>query len=223
MIPIRFFLFTAVMTNVILSAYACSAQQPNSPSLDPQGAAMNEVAPATYQVDFETSKGNFTIRVIREWAPKGADRFYNLVKNGFYDSVRFFRVIRSPRPFVVQFGIHGEPEVAAKWEDANIPDDAVIKSNTRGTISFATAGPNTRTTQVFINYGDNSRLDAAGFSPFGEVIAGMDVVDQLHAEYGEGPPDGNGPDQGRMTREGNAYLIRDFPNLDYIKRARIIG
>jgi len=183
---------------------------------------MNQTAPATYQVLVSTSKGDFTIKVTREWAPKGADRFYNLVKNGFYSDVRFFRVLRSPRPFMAQFGVNGDPAVAAKWSDANIDDDPVTQHNTRGMVSFATAGPNTRSTQLFINYGDNSRLDPLGFSPLGQVVMGMEVVDQLYADYGEGAPDGNGPDQNRIEREGNAYLNRDFTKLDYIKTARII-
>lgn len=178
--------------------------------------------PETYRVLFQTSKGDFTIEVTRAWAPRGADRFYELVRSGFYDEARFFRVIRSPRPFMAQFGISGDPAVSAKWEEAVIEDDPVRASNTRGTISFATAGPNTRTTQVFINYADNSRLDASGFSPFGKVVAGMEVVDQLYADYGEGAPQGLGPDQERIQKEGNAYLIREFPKLDYIKTARIV-
>ena len=201
---------------------ACSAQQRGNPALDPKSPGMNQTAPATYQVLVSTSKGDFTIKVTREWAPKGADRFYNLVKNGFYSDVRFFRVLRSPRPFMAQFGVNGDPAVTAKWSDANIDDDPVTQHNTRGMVSFATAGPNTRSTQLFINYGDNSRLDPLGFSPLGQVVMGMEVVDQLYADYGEGAPDGNGPDQNRIEREGNAYLNRDFTKLDYIKTARII-
>ena len=201
---------------------ACSAQQRGNALLDPRNPAMNQTAPATYQVLVSTSKGDFTIKVTREWAPKGADRFYSLVKNGFYNDARFFRVLRSPRPFMAQFGVNGDPAVAAKWSDANIDDDPVTQHNTRGMISFATAGPNTRSTQLFINYGDNSRLDQSGFSPFGQVVTGMEVVDQLYADYGEGAPDGKGPDQSRIEREGNAYLNRDFPKLDYIKTARVI-
>jgi peptidyl-prolyl cis-trans isomerase A (cyclophilin A) len=198
----------------------CSAQENkvNPALLDPESAAMRETAPATYKVLFNTSKGDFTIEVTRDWAPKGADRFYNLVKNGFYDNVRFFRVIRG---FMVQFGISGEPAVAEKWAEAAIADDPAQQSNTRGMISFATRGANTRTTQVFINFGDNARLDGLGFAPFGKVISGMDIVDQLFADYGEGAPNGAGPSQDRMAGEGNAYLNRDFPKLDYVKSARI--
>lgn len=179
-------------------------------------------APATYRVLFSTSKGEFTVEVTREWAPKGADRFYELVQSNFFDGARFFRVIRSPRPFMAQFGISGDPAVSANWRDANLEDDPVKQSNTRGRISFATAGPNTRTTQMFINYADNSRLDASGFAPVGEVVAGMEVVDQLYADYGEGAPGGAGPDQELIEKEGNAYLEKNFPNLDYIKTARVL-
>jgi peptidyl-prolyl cis-trans isomerase A (cyclophilin A) len=169
-------------------------------------------------VRIDTSKGVFVIEVTRAWAPTGADRFYNLVKNGFYDNARFFRVISG---FMVQFGINGDPAIMANWRTAQIPDDAVTQSNTRGTITFATAGPNTRTSQVFINFADNARLDQSGFAPFGKVVSGMNVVDSLNAEYGEGAPRGRGPDQGRLQSEGNAYLAKEFPRMDYIKKATI--
>jgi peptidyl-prolyl cis-trans isomerase A (cyclophilin A) len=181
-------------------------------------AALNAKAPAVYQAKFDTSKGTFVIEVHRDWAPIGADRFYNLVKNGFYDNARFFRVIEG---FMVQFGINGDPKVAAAWRDADIKDDAVKQSNARGTITFATAGPNTRTTQVFINFADNAPLDGQGFAPFGKVVSGMEVVDSLYAGYGEGAPNGNGPDQGRVQGQGNAYLEQDFPKLDFIKAATV--
>jgi cyclophilin family peptidyl-prolyl cis-trans isomerase len=181
-------------------------------------AALTEQAPATYKARFDTSKGVFVIDVRREWAPLGADRFYNLVKNGFYDENRFFRVISG---FMVQFGINGNPQVSAPWRNAQIKDDPVKQSNKRGFITFATSGPNSRTTQVFINFGDNSRLDGMGFASFGQVSSGMNVVDQLYADYGEGAPSGRGPNQGRMQGEGNAYLTRDFPNLDFVRKATI--
>ncbi len=139
-------------------------------------SALRETAPATYKARFETSKGAFVVDVHREWAPNGADRFYNLVKNGFYDDVRFFRVLDG---FMVQFGINGDPKISAAWREARIPDDPVKQSNKRGFITYAMAGPNTRTSQVFINYGDNSALDRQGFAPFGQVSSGMDVVDAL--------------------------------------------
>jgi peptidyl-prolyl cis-trans isomerase A (cyclophilin A) len=186
------------------------------------GCAPKEAAPAQFKVVLQTTKGDVTIDVTRAWSPRGADRFYSLVKEGFYDGARFFRVIRSPRPFMAQFGINGDPKVTAKWADANIQDDPVTQHNTRGMISFATSGANTRSTQLFINYSDNSRLDATGFSPFAVVSNGMEVVDQFYADYGEGPPDGTGPDQERIEKEGNAYLGNAFPKLDYIKTARIV-
>jgi peptidyl-prolyl cis-trans isomerase A (cyclophilin A) len=182
-------------------------------------ASLNEKAPAVYKVKFDTSKGAFVIEVHRDWAPNGADRFYNLVKNGFYNDDRFFRVIDG---FMVQFGINGNPKVSQVWQDANIPDDAVKQSNARGMITFATAGPNTRTTQVFINFGDNAGLDGQGFAPFGQVISGMDVVDQLYNGYGEGAPKGHGPNQGIVQSLGNAYLEKAFPKLDYIKTATLV-
>ncbi len=181
-------------------------------------AALTEQAPATYKARFDTSKGVFVIDVQREWAPVGADRFYNLVKNGFYDENRFFRVISG---FMVQFGINGNPQVSTPWRGAQIKDDPVKQSNKRGFITFATSGPNSRTTQVFINFGDNSRLDGLGFAAFGQVSSGMNVVDQLYSDYGEGAPQGRGPNQGRMQGEGNAYLTRDFPNLDFVRKATI--
>ena len=181
-------------------------------------AALNEQAPPVYKVNVDSSRGRFVIEVHRDWAPLGADRFYNLVKNGFYDNARFFRVISG---FMVQFGVNGDPKVSAVWREANIKDDPVRQSNSRGMITFATAGPNTRTTQVFINFGNNQALDRMGFAPFGRVVSGMDVVDALYSGYGEGAPRGNGPDQQRVQREGNAYLTKDFAKLDYIKKASI--
>jgi peptidyl-prolyl cis-trans isomerase A (cyclophilin A) len=181
-------------------------------------AALKEQAPPVYRVDFDTSKGPFVIEVHRDWAPNGADRFYNLVKSGFYDNARFFRVIEG---FMVQFGVHGDPKVSAVWRDARIKDDPARISNKRSFVTFATAGPNTRTTQVFISYGDNSNLDSQGFTPFGQVVSGMKVVDAMYSGYGEGAPRGLGPDQSKLQAEGNAYLASKFGNLDYIKKATI--
>jgi len=181
-------------------------------------ASLNEKALDVYKVKFDTSQGTFEIEVHRDWAPNGADRFYNLVKNGFYNDTRFFRVIKG---FMVQFGINGNPKISQVWRNANVADDPVEESNLRGFVTFATAGPNTRTTQVFINYGDNPSLDGQGFAPFGKVISGLDVVQHLYSNYGEGAPRGEGPDQSRVQTEGNAYLQKNFPQLDYIKKATI--
>jgi peptidyl-prolyl cis-trans isomerase A (cyclophilin A) len=193
-------------------AVACSA------ALAVPAFAQSEQAPPVYKVKFETTKGNFTVEVHRDWAPKGADRFYNLVKSGFYNDVRFFRVISG---FMAQFGINGSPQTMAQWREKPIQDDPVKTSNKRGMLTFAMAGPNTRTTQVFINYADNSRLDDMGFAPIGQVTSGMDVVDKLYAGYGEGAPRGAGPSQSLLQEQGNAYLQKSFPKLDYIKKATI--
>jgi peptidyl-prolyl cis-trans isomerase A (cyclophilin A) len=183
-------------------------------------AALTETAPATFKARFDTSAGEFVVEVRRDWAPHGADRFYNLVKNGFFDECRFFRVISN---FMVQFGINGDPAVAAAWRNARLPVDPVKQSNRRGSITYAMGGsPDTRTTQVFINFRTNANLDGMGFAPFGEVVSGMDVVDKIYSGYGEGAPRGNGPEQGRIQSEGNAYLMKSFPKLDYIKSATIV-
>ncbi len=181
-----------------------------------QGCSSEKPAPAQFKVLLQTSRGDVTIEVTRAWAPRGADRFYQLVKDGFFDGAKFFRVIRSPEPFMAQFGINGDPKVTQKWENANIQDDPVTQSNTRGMVSFATAGANTRSTQLFINYADNVNLDGLGFSPIGKVTKGMEVVDQFYAEYGDDP------EQPRIESEGNAYLEKEFPKLDFIKSAKIV-
>ena len=186
--------------------------------LDPSKAT--EQAPETYKVKFATTKGDIVIEVKRADAPMGADRFYNLVKIGFFNDAAFFRAIKG---FMVQFGLHGAPAVNKVWRGAQIDDDPVKGSNKRGMITFAKQSrPNTRTTQVFINFKDNANLDGMGFAPFGKVVDGMDVVDSLYTGYGEGAPGGRGPSQGRIQREGNAYLKKDFPELDYIKSASIM-
>jgi peptidyl-prolyl cis-trans isomerase A (cyclophilin A) len=179
---------------------------------DPAG--LSEEAPAVYNVKFTTSKGDFTLEVTRDLAPKGADRFYNLVKNGYYDDTAFFRVVPN---FVVQFGLHGDPAVSKAWKDARIKDDPVKGHNEPGTITFAMAGPNTRTTQVFINLRDNRRLDGMGFSPFGKVTAGMEVVQTLYNGYG----DNEGPRQDKIILEGNDYIKSGFPKVDWIKTATL--
>lgn len=186
--------------------------------LDPSKAV--ETAPDTYKVKFETTKGDFVIEVKRDQAPLGADRFYNLIQIGFFNDAAFFRVIDG---FMVQFGLHAEPKVNSKWRAAQIDDDPVKGSNKRGMVTFAKQNnPNTRTTQVFINFKNNANLDGMGFAPFGEVVEGMDIVDSLYKGYGEGAPRGRGPAQGRIQSEGNKYLKKDFPELDYIKGASIL-
>jgi len=207
---------TMLMCSLLFGTFAPAASGQTGNLGNP--SALTEKAPALYKVRFDTSKGPFVVEVHRDWAPNGADRFYNLVKNGFFDDARFFRVISG---FMVQFGINGDPAVSAPWRNATMKDDPVRQSNKRGYITFATAGPDSRTSQVFINFADNSRLDGQGFAPFGQVTSGMNIVDALHSGYGEGAPSGRGPDQGRIQREGNAYLKKDFPNLDYVKKATI--
>ena len=182
-------------------------------------ATLTAKAPDVYEVKFVTTAGDFSVKVTRAWAPNGADRFYNLVRHHFYDGVAFFRVLPG---FMAQFGLSAYPEVSKVWENATIKDDAIVQSNHRGFLSFATAGPNTRTTQVFINFADNAALDRQGFAPFGKVVSGMTVVDALYADYGEGAPRGRGPSQDRIQREGNAYLTAEFANMDYIKKATIV-
>lgn len=206
----------SILMLTLMAALLAAPALAQSPPANP--AVLNEQAPAAYKVKFDTSKGPFVVEVTRAWAPKGADRFYNLVKSGFYDNVRFFRVISG---FMVQFGINGDPGVMGRWRTAQIGDDPVTQSNKRGTITFAMAGPNTRTSQVFINFADNANLDGMGFAPFGRIVSGMNVVDALNAEYGEGAPRGRGPDQSRLQSEGNTYLMKDFPRMDYVKKATI--
>ncbi len=182
-------------------------------------ASLTEKAPPVYKAKFDTSKGVFVIEVHRDWAPLGADRFYNLVKSGYYNDVRFFRVVPD---FMVQFGINGDPKLSAPWRAApRMKDDPVTQSNKRGYVTYATSGPDGRGTQVFINFKDNSGLDGRGFAPIGQVVSGMNVVETLYNGYGDSAPRGNGPDQGRVQMEGNAYLAKDFPKLDYIKKATI--
>ena len=206
-----------------LAAACGGAARPAAARRDPllQPDPVLATAPDTFAVRFETTQGPFTVQFIRSWAPRGADRAYYLVRSGFYDSTRFFRVL--PR-FVAQFGAHGNPAINKVWEARTFPDDPVRQSNVRGTVSFATAGPNTRTTQLFVNLAGNARLDRLGFAPVGRVTEGLSrVVDSLYSGYGEGPPRGKGPDQDRLAAQGNLYLQRDFPRLDFIRTARIVS
>ena len=181
--------------------------------MDP--AKLTAKAPETFKAKLDTTKGMIVIEVHRAWSPNGADRFYNLVKNGYYDGVKFFRVVPG---FVVQWGIHGDPSIATKWLQSNIQDDPVKESNKRGFITYAKSGsPNSRSVQLFINLGDNSRLDATGFAPFGKVTEGMDVVDKLYGGYAEGLT----RLQGKIAEEGNTFLEKNYPELDGIKKATI--
>src|SRR5579862_3768748 len=221
------------MKTLLVSILACGIALAQTPPAAPKKAApaapkkaapvaapdllkpgtLKAKAPDVYKVKFTTTKGDVIIQVNRVWAPIGADRFYNLVRGGFYKDAAFFRTLPN---FMTQFGIPARPDVAAAWDRAYLVDDRVTQSNKRGTITFATAGPNTRTTQVFINYGDNTRLDADGFAPFGQVIEGMDIVDKFFAGYGESP------DQGKITAQGKAYLDRSFPDLERIVNAVVM-
>jgi peptidyl-prolyl cis-trans isomerase A (cyclophilin A) len=185
-------------------------------------ASLKEQAPATFKAKFTTTKGDFVVQVTRAWAPRGADRFYNLVKSGFFTDASFFRYVPG---FIVQFGMAADPKVTQAWMSATIQDDPLKHSNTAGTIVFANGGANTRTTQLFINVVDtSSNLDhQVGFSPFGEVVQGMDIVKGLYSGYGEGSDmGGHGPTQGRITAEGKPYLDKNFPKLDSIKSATIV-
>jgi peptidyl-prolyl cis-trans isomerase A (cyclophilin A) len=199
-----------LITVALAGAALCYAQQK---------PMITTLTPAVYRVDFETSKGKFVIEVHKDWAPLGAARFYQLVQEKFYDDQRFFRVVKG---FMVQFGLSGTPAVGARWNNRPIRDDKVLKSNTRGMVSYAMAGPNTRTTQIFINFGNNAGLDPQGFAPFGQVVEGMEVVDSLYSGYGDAPPGGRGPDQGQIQAQGNTYLKAKFPLLDYVKTASIV-
>jgi len=205
---------------VVLTTLACGGDggggaetTADGPLLHPQSPELNVEAPDSYRARFETSAGDFVVQVHRDWAPVGADRFYNLVRNGYYDDARFFRVIGG---FMAQFGMNADPLVTAQWRVATIQDDPVKETNTRGRITFAmTSQPNSRTTQVFINFGDNANLDGMGFAPFGEIVEGMEIVDGFYDDYGESP------DQGQIQGRGNEYLESQFPNLDYVVRATI--
>ena len=188
--------------------------------LDPTLPVWSEPAPDTFLARFETSAGDFAIEVVRAWAPIGADRFYNLVRHGYYDDARFHRTVPD---FIVQWGLAGDPEITAAWVGETIPDDeAVVASNVRGTIAFAFTEPHTRTTQVYINLVDNSRLDAQGFPPFGRVVEGMEVVDRIYTGYGENSGGGlRRGDQSAIVAGGNDYLDREFPMLDRLVKATV--
>ncbi len=198
---------------IAISALALAAVACLVNVTSPIANAADKKAPEKFQVKFETTKGDIIFECVRVWAPIGTDHFYTAVTEGFYDECRFFRIVPG---FIAQVGINGDPKVQAKWRANAIQDDPVFVSNTRGTLTYATAGPNTRTTQLFINFGNNAGLDRQGFSPFAKVIKGMDVVEKLNAEYGEKP------NQGYIQQLGNRYLKESFPRLDYIKKATIV-
>ena len=218
----------ALLAMLALGLLGCAGQGNGSRDADPaiptaEGRTPDPAVPAIdpYQVKLTTSKGDVVIQVHPEWAPHGAARFKELVELGFYDDCRFFRVLDG---FMAQVGMNGNPAVNAQWQENTIPDDPVNETNIRGRVTFATSGPDSRTTQIFINYADNGpSLDGQGFSPFGEVIEGMDVIDSLYSEYGEGAPQGFGPSQGMIAQAGNEYLNAEFPMLDYIQTATIVG
>jgi peptidyl-prolyl cis-trans isomerase A (cyclophilin A) len=200
----------SILTLSLFALFGCGGSKEAA-----RQAAPARPVPESFRASFETSKGTFIVEVTKSWAPEGAERFYRLLEQKFYDDARFFRVVRN---FVVQFGIHGDPAVSARWRNMTIKDDPVKESNLRGMMTFATSGPNTRTTQVFINLNDNARLDQMGFAPFGKVVEGMDVVDRFYNFYG----DAQGPNQDLIETQGNTYLESSFPRLDYIKKARIL-
>jgi peptidyl-prolyl cis-trans isomerase A (cyclophilin A) len=198
------------------AAQAEPVLDPASPLLTPE--ELTEAAPATYRVRFETSVGTIVVQVNKAWSPNGADRFYNLVKNGYYDDTRFYRVVEG---FMAQFGLKGVNAIDQAWRNASFPDDPFTRSNGRGTITFAHAGANTRTTQVFFNFKDNTHLDPSGFTPFGEVVEGLDVMDRIYSGYGELPPAGKGPDYGKAWVQGNKYLDQDFPEMTKVISATL--
>jgi len=214
----------ALLVALALGAAGCGGDEP--PAQAPRQAVnplltpkrLTETAPASFRVRLETSEGVVVIQVRRAWAPLGADRFYNLVANGFYDDTRVYRVLDG---FMAQFGMNGDPRVNIAWRNAIIVDDPVTQSNTRGRVAFAKGGPNSRTTELFISYRDNSSLDERGFAPLGEVVEGMDVVDRFYSGYGDGPPRGEGPYQAQVQAQGNAYLDASFPELTRILSAKV--
>jgi peptidyl-prolyl cis-trans isomerase A (cyclophilin A) len=210
---------------LVLIPVACKEKTPPVPpdaavpAPLPPATPADPASPESFRVKFETTKGPFTVEINRAWAPKGADRFHRLVTEGYFKDVRFFRVLRG---FMAQFGMSGDPALNAKMDSQRISDDPVTQSNKRGMVTFATAGPNTRSSQFFVNYGDNVPLDSQGFAPFGRVVDGMKVVDAFYGGYGEGAPSGAGPSQDSIRIKGNEYLQRAFPKLDYIKSATIV-
>ena len=204
-----------LLSAACLAAVGCSSSEPEK-KID---VTKTEKAPDVFNVNFDTSKGTVIVEIHREWAPNGADHFYTLVRAGFYDGARFFRVVRD---FVSQFGINGDPRINQAWANAPIPDDPVRQSNTRGTLTYAASQvPNSRSTQLFFNLRSNAMLDNRGFAPIGRVTQGLDVVDSFYDSYGEMPPGGQGPDPTQIGTQGNQYLEAHFPRLDFVKKATI--
>ena len=224
----KYLVMAAILLAAALGLESARARAPQAPSGQPafdpallHPEKLTATAPETFTVRFSTTKGDFDVRVTRAWAPHGADRFYNLVQHGFYDQASFFRVVSG---FMVQVGISAYPEVAQVWNNARIPDDPVKESNKRRMITYATSGANARTTQVFINYADNSNLDKMGFAPFGMVVSDMRIVEKLYSGYGDASSlGGHGPTQNLILTQGKAYLDKDFPQLDSIKTAKVVN
>lgn len=221
------------MLALVLAASSCTNEPPEHVAteqvepvdtrtilLDPTHTAWSESAPDTFRARFETTRGTFVLEVVRAWAPLGADRFYNLIRHGYYDDVRFHRTVPG---FITQWGVSGDPVVSAVWYDLGMPDDSVVVSNARGMMAFAFTEPGTRSTQVFISMVDNARLDAQGFAPFARVVEGMEsVVDSIYSGYGEDSGGGvRRGDQSRIVSEGNVYLDAEFPELDRLMRVTI--
>jgi peptidyl-prolyl cis-trans isomerase A (cyclophilin A) len=207
-----------VFAIALTTACSGSKQGASNALLSPDSAKVAAVGPDSFLIHFTTSRGDIDVKVHRAWAPRGADRLYYLASSGFYDSVRFFRVLDG---FLAQFGVHGDPAVNKAWRERTIPDDPVKHTNARGTLSFANDGPNTRNTQLFVNLKSNAFLDKDGYAAVAEVVSGMAVADSLYVGYGDGPPDGIGPIQGRIATQGTPYLNKFFPSLDFIKTARV--
>jgi peptidyl-prolyl cis-trans isomerase A (cyclophilin A) len=215
--------FRIAQLALVVGAAACDKPAPPPsdsataapPTPAPAVTPAADAAPATFRVRMETSKGPIVLELQRDWAPNGVDRFFQLVEEGYFNDARFFRVV--PK-FIVQFGMNGDPATYAKWKDQRITDDPVKQTNARGTVTFATSGPNTRTTQLFINLGDNAGLDQQGFSPIGTIVEGMSVVDRLFSGYGDPPQD----QQGNIATGGNAYLTQNYPKLDFIRTAKVL-